>query len=181
MAGNNFDSDFLLTQVRRLSYAPTAKSLGGADSDILALATFEMHAELVPKLRAINEEYFVVSKGVFPDIVMVSGTDTYAIPTRAVAGTLRDVWVVQSSGALQRLPRLEPSQVPIIGAINPSQTGTPIGFYLQGNNVVLFPAPGSGAGSLRLMHEQRPSDIVGVAAVAVVSAINILKLFSFAY
>lgn len=159
-----YDTAALLAQVRRVTYAPNASATGTADSDLLALATFEMHAGLVPRLRKVREEWFVTSS----DTAIVSGTAAYAIPSRSVAGSLRDVWYVFSDGSTRPFARLDLTE-----ASGMPTSGAAAFFYTQGNSVIVSPAPnGSNLGSLRLFYEFRPNDLVATSAVGTISAIN---------
>lgn len=164
-----YDSAALLAQVRRVTYAPTSSTTGTADSDILALATFEMHAGLVPRLRKVREEWFVTST----DLTIQNGVSTYAIPTRSIAGSLRDVWLVMADGSSRYFPREDLSAIPGTYLAVPTASGSPVCFYLQGNNLVLFPAPGAtNLGTLRLFYEFRPNDLCAVSAAGIVSSVN---------
>lgn len=163
-----YDTTSLLAQARRLAFAPTNSAAGSADSDLISDMDFEMRSVLTPKLRSINEEYFVTHS----DTTISSGVSSYAIPTRAVAGSLRDVQLVRTDNSLQYLPRLEISELPMIMGINPTQAGTPLGWYPEGNNLIMFPSPGVGIGSLRQYYEQRPGDLVALSAAGLISQIN---------
>lgn len=164
-----YDTAALLAQVRRVTYAPTSSATGTADADILALATFEMHAGLVPRLRKVREEWFVTSS----DTTIVNGTASYAIPSRSVAGSLRDVWMIVADGTPRVFPRLDLAAIPRTGAAAPTASGSPIGFYLQGNSLILWPTPGAtNLGSLRMFYEFRPNDLVATSAACTVQSVN---------
>jgi hypothetical protein len=142
----------LLESIRRRGALPSATAAGCADSDLLALTNEELQSWLVPLIMELREDYFIQRN----TQTTVAGTAEYRIPPRAVAGKLREVDIVTSSGAVRNLARIsldELEEWPQGG------TGTPAAFYVSGNNVVLVPTP-SGAETLRLTYYLRPSQVV---------------------
>lgn len=133
------------------------------DSDLLSLATEELQTYVVPLLLSVSEEYLVTSE----EAAVAVGAASYRIPSDAVAGMLRDVQFAGPDGQFRPLERIEPERVSWYEG-----TGSPVGFYLAGNQVSLVPVPSS-AGTLRFVYHRRPSALVLPSQAAVISgAIN---------
>ncbi len=152
----------LLPSLKRRGMLPsTAETL--AASDFLALADEELLTYVVPIMVACHEEYFVAAY----DQSVVSGTSNYTITPRAMGGKLRDVQLSDGTGAYIPLPRIAPSAVQ-----GYTPTGSPEGYILRGNDVVLTPSPTASTGTLRMLYFRRPGTLVDVSAAALITAIN---------
>lgn len=164
-----WDTTALLASIRRLAYMPTSTATGSADADLLALANFEMQSSLVPRLRRCNEEFFVTQT----DVPVAVGQASYNIPSRAAGATLRDIQAIVNGSATAPLARLNITDLPALNPFGAAQTGVPIGFYLSGNQVTLYPAPSSSSfTSLRLFYERRPNDLVATATSQRIASID---------
>lgn len=153
-----FDTARLLTQVKIKGCLPTGRY---EDSELLELAYDVMLSEIVPMLIALKEEYY----GRKHDTAIVASQASYPIIPRAFAGVLRDVKLV-TGNTITDLERRDPESVSEI------RTGTPDGFYLEGNDIVLDPTPSAATGSLRQLYFLRPSRFVTVSECAQITAID---------
>ena len=137
----------LLADVRRRGMLPTTSTQGTTDADLLEYANNEMFTNLVPMILSANEEYYVITS----DVQMVGGQAAYRMPSRGVAGKLRDCNYIMGA-AMLNLARIEPEQLTqfVIGA-----AGMPAGFYLEAGTVNLVPKPTS-PGTMRLKWFTRP-------------------------
>jgi hypothetical protein len=131
------------------------------DSEILDLATDALVSEIAPLMVAAREEYYVRSK----DFTVTAAQSDYLIPSRAVGGTLREVKLI-SGTQIKDLDRMDPED------IQTTASGTPNAFYIQGDNIVLYPTPSASGDTLRLTYFVRPSALVETTACAQITAIN---------
>ena len=111
-------------------------------------------------LIASREEYYVLNKL----YTVTAAQANYLIPYRAMGATLREVKVLRGSRWVD-LIRIDPEQ------IDSTETGQPESFYLEGNNVVLYPTPDASGDTLRLSYFGRPSSLVPTSSCARITAI----------
>lgn len=151
----------LVTSIKRKSFAPTGQRTFQT-SDLLQLADEQMLAEIVPHIMSLREEYLVTPL----DYTITADKNAYRIPDRAVGAMVREIWIVDGTSINSFLPRLEPER------INSSQTGTPEGFYLQNNEIILWPTPNTTAKTLRVFFYLHPAEHVETTDAAKISSIN---------
>jgi hypothetical protein len=152
-----FDTTRLIAQVTLKGALPDGRF---SDQEILDLASDALIGEIAPMLIASREEYYIQTK----DHSVVAATASYAIPYRAVGSTLREVKLIQDSKIID-LFRFDPED------ITSTASGPVQGFYLAGNNIVLYPTPDSSGDTLRLTYFVRPSTLVPVNETARITAI----------
>lgn len=157
-----YTTDELITDVQgRAMLASSSNTL--ATADYLRFINDEIQTYITPFVLSLREEFFVTSK----DVSVTAGTSSYAIPTRAIGAKLRDVKLLSGSDYIP-LVRLEPETV----ARSPqSTTGQPMGYYLEQNNVVLYPTPGAST-TLRLAYFIRPNRCVSLADTGTLSTVG---------
>jgi hypothetical protein len=87
-------------------------------------------SDLVPLIVTLREDFFVRSASQS----ITANQANYPMPTRAAGMVLRDVKVIRGTEVLtlHKISREE---------ITSTATGTPHSFYLEENNVVLYPTP----------------------------------------
>lgn len=158
-----YRSDDLLTEVRRGGSLPSSDATGTADVDLLAHADAELRDTLVPLMLGVREEFY---ERVF-DAAVVAGTAAYRINKRAALSRLNTVQWINADGTGVNLPRYEPKQVADLNLLTTAQ-GRPLGYYLEGSRVVLYPTP-SGAGTLRVRAFVRPGRLALIAATGSLS------------
>lgn len=159
----------LVTAVKRRAMIPSSQITFQA-ADFYALGDEELRSKLVPLVMKNMEEFWIVAK----DYALTANQASYTIPTRAVAQGLRDVQIVQSSDDLSRTPleRLDPGDLYSSYSGNYRFTVRKSGFYLQGNNVVVYPTPTSTLNLLRLSYTCRPNQFVDTTACGQVQSID---------
>jgi hypothetical protein len=157
----SYTTQHLLDSIGRKSFVPTGQSTF-TDADLLAVADEQLLNVVVPAIISAREEYLVYST----DVSVVAGTNAYNIPSRAVGQMIRDVALVDGTNVDFNFPRLDPDM------IETTNQGTPAGFYLKNNQVVLYPTPDTSGKTLRLFYYLRPSALVETSAAAVISSIN---------
>jgi hypothetical protein len=152
----------LIPAIKRRAMLPTTQSTYQT-ADFLAVLNSELQATLVPLLMSVREEYFVADS----DTAMVVGQSAYDIPSAAVGGDLRQVLAVSAQdGSTRPLARFEPEQVTGL----PTGNGTPYGFVVKDEQVVLYPPPQNTLENLRLSYHRRPNTLVDASACGVVTA-----------
>lgn len=148
MAADYTVSGFL-EDVRRKGRLPSASSSSFSDADLVAFANEEVLADIVPMLLEVREEYLDYSS-------TSAAAATIAIPTDAIGSTLRLVqWAATSADPYRPLNRIEPERA---GDLGYGGTG-PVGFMLEGNNIVLLPLGATFSGTVKLTYPKRPTAI----------------------
>lgn len=155
-------TDFLAS-VRMRGSIPTTTSTNNVNSaaNLLIMATEELHIKLLPLIMSVREEFYVATK----DHAVTENQANYGIPSRASGMVLRSVHLVDGTTVCELNP-VDPEDV------TTTATGTPEGYYLEHNNVVLYPTPNATSGTLRLRYFIRPSRLTTTTSCAQVSAIN---------
>lgn len=132
MAQPQYDVEQLIENIQRRCMVPTSQ-LTYEDPDFADLATDELQGEVVPLIMSAREEFFVE----YVD-VSVNSDRTIPIPKEAAGAKLRGVCYVQQTSPLilVNLPRIDLDVVAGIGFFN---AWTMAGFYIQGNDLILYP------------------------------------------
>ena len=163
-----YTSDDLIAAVKRYSNVPTSQTTF-LPTDFLALADDSIKAKLIPLIIKHCEEFYVRPQ----DYSILNGVSIYAIPTRAVNMMLRSVQMVDLTNSNVRinLTRLNIEDL-YTGMSGNRMLSQKNGFYLEGNNVVLYPPPVQVGGTLRLNYFIRPNQLVPLASCAQILSIN---------
>lgn len=118
------------------------------DDNILRLANGILRSRIVPAIMSIREDYFTKSDST----PIIAGQDVYTIPSTAIAGVLRDIRMVQGTQELS-LPYIPPERrTQTIG-------GEVLGYYLEGDDIVLYPSPIRNGDTLVVSYFERLADI----------------------
>lgn len=166
--------DDLLADAKLRAFLPNSNTSTTSlqDSDILRLANDELWGAITPRIKAAMEEYFVVdySLPITPPQV------AFDIPPRATGGQLRDVYIIPSGGTVfqrRKLARLSPEDIQQFVAHPQLLQGqpTPVGFWPQGNQIVLYPFTTS-ADTLVLSTFFRPNQMVLSSACCQIVSVN---------
>lgn len=152
----------LISAIKRKASVPANQNLF-TDADFAEILDGELRTYIVPLLMRVREEYLVTSS----DTSIVSGTASYEIPAQAVGKKLRSLYQVTDAGDLVEIPRLNPEDIAI-----DRRLVRPYGYYVQGDNIVLYPSPTS-SGTLRMFYYRRPNKLVKTSYAAKVSNINV--------
>lgn len=151
----------LVSAIERRSFAP-ANQLTFTQSDILAIADEEIQSRILPRILSVREEYFVTHT----DQTVTQGQQSYPIPDRAIGLIAREIKILESSGTLTDLPRVEPEN-----ALTTNQ-GPVDSFYLEQDSIYLYPTPSSSGQTLRVWFFASPGSLIDPADAAVISSIN---------
>lgn len=152
------DTSYLLTKIKLIGSVPEGRY---TDAEILDLANDVMMAHVIPLIISLKEEYYVQSE----DQDITADVSAYPIPYRAMGLSLREVKKVVNSSIID-LPRMSPED------IKTAQTGSPRGFYIEAQNIVLYPTPASTQDKLRLYYFRTPSKPVATTDCAIITSID---------
>lgn len=153
-----FDTTRLITQATIHGGLPTGRF---EDEELLDIAYDVMLGEIVPEIIELREEYYVRTS---PASIVASQAD-YPIVSRALAGSLRELKLITGT-TIGDLSRRDPEDIASV------RTGTPDGFFLRGNDIILDPTPDTAGSTLQQHYFLRPSKFVTVASCAAITAID---------
>jgi len=157
-----YDSATLLDSIRQAAGLNSVQTDGNDDEDLLKLVNERMRDTVMPKLMQAREEY-----GIRSVRVALGSVSRYRIPHRAMGNKLRDL--IYSDGSTRSyLPRIVREDIDLY--TDPG-SGTPDGWYLEGNYVQLVPIQGSYTGFLEMAFMVRPSLMVPIAETRTISAL----------
>lgn len=156
-----WDLNELIADIRARGSIPDDDANFTTD-EIRKAATLEMREGVAPVLVRCRTEHLVYRH----EQTITAGTAAYRMPTRAMAGSLRDVIVVGSNGSAR------PPLVAISSDDPRAQAGTsgePFAYYIRNHHVVLVYAP-TASGTLRLPYYARPNKLVLPSTCGVVTS-----------
>ena len=183
------DVDRLVQRVRLIQMIPSS-STTFSDQNIIDLLDQELKSTVIPLVMDVREEYTVVSRDyVLPAIPAGQTTNVQnyiTIPPEASGLRLRDVYYLDSVGNFVNLPRLSPEKIasyttiPLVATPGVSYSGGYGGFYLQGNQLMIYPYWSATARPVRLTFNRRPAMLESTSKAAQIIAIsgNVVSLGS---
>jgi hypothetical protein len=152
-----FDSTRFIAQVNIKGSLPEGRF---TDQEILDIGYDCLLSEITPMVLECREEFLVT----YVDTAIVANQAAYPIPSRALNGVLREVKKISGNNVID-LDKM------IIDDITDLSTGSPIGFFISGNNINLYPTPSSAVDTLRLYYFIRPSKLVPTSECARITGI----------
>lgn len=133
MGKPQYDMEQLIENIKRRCSVPTSQ-LTYEDSDWADLANDELQGEVVPLMMSTREEYFV-------DFIDVStpASGVLDFPTDTVSSKVRSICYKANTSPLTliNLPRID---LDVVAGVGFNNYNTLAGFYIQGNDIVLYPA-----------------------------------------
>lgn len=167
----DYTTTALVANVKRRISAPTTQSLFDPD-DICALATDELQDTIYPLIMSVRKEFFVKSL-VLP---IDPSNPRYGIPGVGAGMKLREVDITSSLGDgvtttwvnLQQINREDANSSVWTNTV----TGWPSGFYIENNDVILFPAQQT-VGYIRLTFFKRSPALVTTSKAGQVVNIDV--------
>lgn len=159
----------LMASVQRRASVPNAQ-VTFSPSDFYSFIDEEIESKLIPLILRNMEEYYVAD---FPTNI-VAGVNTFPIPTRAIAGKLRDVQVISSTDPESIIPL---DRLDIADLFSSTSTSFRVlikksGFYIKGNTVYMYPTPTYSQNILNLEYYMRPNTSVDPSTCSQVVSIN---------
>lgn len=153
-----FDTSRLVQQITLKGALPDGYF---ADQELLDIAYDVLLGEIVPLVLSKREEYYVREL----DYPVVANQAKYSIPHRAIGNQLREVrW--ETGNYIKHMERIDPRFA------DKREDGQFYRFYVQNNDLVIYPAPKASSDTLKLTYFFRPSKLVPVAETAQISVIN---------
>lgn len=154
-----YDTDYLIAQVKRRGALPTSQNLF-TDAKLVLMLDDELKTRLVPFLMSFQDNWFATHQTYSGD----GTTTTFAIPANAVGQKLKDVSIWNNSRPkYSNIPRVEYENLQYVT----------YGYYIEGTNIVIYPpekAPISGD-TIDLTYYKRVSNIVATSAARAISTI----------
>jgi len=149
MALPQYSVEQLIENIKRRATTPTSQ-LTFTDEDFTLLANDELQGEVAPLIMSTREEYFV-------DHIDVVTPDNRIIPfpNITIGNKIRAVCYYQqgSPSIMINLPRID---LDVITGVGFSNYNTLAGFYIEGNNIVLYPNTAVPVGTIiRLYYYRR--------------------------
>lgn len=164
------NTEDLVASAKRSEFFPISQSTFTDPDDLIAFGNEELQTKLVPMILSEREDYFLT----YLDTVLVDKVNHYAMPERAIGNALKDVFYLPNSATPDVRYTLPKSQVHDAHAWSTTAT-TPAGFFLQGDEVVLIPTPGSLSGTerLRQYYLMRPNRLVPTSYCGKITASSV--------
>lgn len=163
----SFKTAKIIQSISRRAMLPDNESTFTTE-DFLDMVDDELRYFAIPHILSAKEEYLMT----FTDIDLVDGVREYTIPYRSVGSIVRDVCVVESSGHVRELTRIELDDVSDYS--NGFNAGSyPHVFYLE-NNKIKFPyTVNNPVGSvIRIYYPLAPNQLVEEKYVGIISDID---------
>lgn len=145
----------LINSVKRRAMIPASQNTFKTD-DFLEILNEEMAINLLPIVLGNHEDYYLISE----DVPLVTNQKQYSIPYRAIAASIKDVHIRDTSGNMYELTRIDS------GMITDYQNdygilGTNEAFYTEGDTIVLVNGgAGFGGASLVFSYYIQPNNLV---------------------
>jgi hypothetical protein len=166
MANGRWLNSDLLTSVKRRTFSPSNQATL-TDSDILEIATEELHSYVVPLINGVREGYFEY----YEDFSVSATNYEIRIPDRSVGGRINYV-AFRSNNRDIVIPRVDPldtyneNDVLYINSL----TDTNPGYYIRNHTIVLRGQ--LNAQTVRVYYFARPGDLVETTDARQVITVN---------
>lgn len=153
-----FDNAELLQDIRDRGSLPS-DDLRFTNTRLLASASLELRDTISPLMVESQTE-----RGVhLSDVAVTAGVSEYRLPSRALGARFKSLgWKTTGNTKFTRLHHFSADAYYLQG----TDQGTPVGFFLRDNVVVLVPTPNV-TGTLRVPYYLRPSTLVVPESAAV--------------
>ena len=159
------NSTQLLASIKR-GVAVPANQNRFTDTDLLAIADEECQTKLIPVLLSVRQEYLVRAK----TTQLVAGQNRYAIPSRAIGRTVRQIRYVTGNNKFV-LPYIQPEDSQFYSNSGYG-SGQPSGYYFEGDSIILVQNPISSSDSIEIKFETQCSNLTDVSNAGKITAIN---------
>lgn len=151
----SWTADQLLADVKRKANLPPGTNAKLSDAQMLRIADEVILTQVDPALTTLQEEYDVTSV----DIALAPNIGTYALPGRAVSGTIVQVLMLDQAQRPTPLERIGGSELwRFEGPTALAQQ--PVAYALVGSTIRALPTPTASGYGLRVRYRRRPSDLV---------------------
>jgi hypothetical protein len=155
-----FTTTQLVARIRDRAQVPDSGSstaFGSTDQEILDLAYEVATTRLVPAIRGVRENYLAT----YQDTALTASTASVPVPRDAQASQVQHVAIVDTNGRPAPLFECELGEWIYL---NPTATGRPSRFYIEGDLIRLWPTVAASGDTLRVRYFRRLSTFVPVAS-----------------
>lgn len=158
-----YTTENFLDEVRFVGSIPTTTNTNNihSSSNLLRIATQQLHIKLVPMILSAREEFYVTHT----DTTLVANQAEYTIPARSIGQLLRDLQLIKGN-QVYSVARIDRE------VVHTTSAGDSTHYYLRHNKVVMFETPNTGGDTLRMSYYLRPGDLVDVSDCAQITAID---------
>lgn len=156
----------LVADVRARVSAPDSASDGIVqDADLVDLLDEELRGELAGIVISTRSQYWLTSYS----IALTAGVASYRLPDRALAQTLHDVTLSDSSGREWNVSQANPGEVHRWSGSGRGPDGPASrAFTLRDGSLVMLPTPASAGLTLKMSYYRRPSRLVLASAASAI-------------
>lgn len=167
MSGWDFRDDWL-SLTKLTAFQPDSNG-AFTDAEWLLMANSVLLNVMYPLLRKMEGEYYVETEDTTP----VANQAEYDLPAEAYGGLVRDVtWLDSSSRGYSMVWKNLEDRDLYADSSYYAPSNNPPAFTIQGDKIVLLPAPASATGTLRVRYYRRPNKIVLSSETAKVSSVS---------
>jgi hypothetical protein len=175
MSSIDYTTTGLINLIQLNASIPNVQQRFSTD-DLVAFINQELNNNLVPQIKSLNSELFVTYK----DLQLVTGQANYELPYQAIGDGLRLVTQVflgdttkQTEYQIRRLTQEEISAYWNGLTLLPVANNQVYGYYIQGNEIVFYPAPTNPVPQIvRLRYFRQPNNLVAVNYAGQITSIN---------
>lgn len=153
-----FDTTRLINQINLKGSIPQGRF---TDQEILDVAYDVLISSIAPFVISNREDYYVMST----TSAITASQSSYPLPSRALGQSLREVKVVRGNQIID-IERIDLEEV------TSSLEGQPNQFYIENNELILYPTPSVTADTLKVYYFIRPSKLVPTTESAIITAID---------
>lgn len=172
-------NNYLIPQVRVLGDFPDDDPRT-TDSDILQIANRRLLTDLVPFMQKVRGDYWLKRN----TQTLVSDQDRYRIPDRAIGAGLDSLFWQPNNPSGPNTDiypvnhfSLEDGVSDYSDNLNYITDGT-FGYHIEGDEVILSPSPNPNAGSIIMLYNRAPNELVktGTSDVLVLASVQVSLL-----
>lgn len=153
----------LLESAKVRSMAPIGQTTF-TDANLLYIGSEEMLLEIVAEMMSVREDFFLTRK----TVAIEANVAHYAIPKRAIGTALKFVYYIDAQGRELPLQRADASNSYQYAAAG----SRPSAISIEGDEIVLMPAPSTAVGSIEFGYYAKPSRLVATTSCAKITAIS---------
>lgn len=163
-----FTSNTLINSVKIRAQIPTNQVTFRLD-DFLQLANEELVIGIIPTILQLHEDHYLYEE----EIPLEDSVSNYTIPYRAMGNKLRDVKFKDNNGSIFELVRIDEERRTDFGNTSVQTTSGMQFYYLQNNEIVLWPnLSGLATGSLLVNYYLRPNALVNENRAGLITSID---------
>jgi len=156
-----YTTDELIRQIKLTCFLPSAQETF-TDEDMLSLGDDEILSSFTPMLVGLNQNIYLESV----TTPFVAGQSRYVLDKYAMWNKTRLISRLTGTNVIE-MSHVEIDELPYF-----SQSGTPRGFYLDNDSIIVVPTPATTTDSLYYWIYRRPGRMVLTSAAAKVLSVN---------